>query len=157
MATKKQAQRNFAVSKEVEEKLLKLRNYHNKTYNSLFAILVENAFLSMEEAINLNKGKELEEQTLKVGFQVQQLTLMFSELKKELAEVRRENINLKENIEEIKEDKKEISKALNDEILKNKGRSEKVAAQLEKQSSKITSLEKYNQEKDKTWLDKIRG
>lgn len=150
MTIKKQGQRNFAVSKDVEEKLTKLRNYHNKTYNSLFAILVENAYLSMEEAVNLNKGKELEEQNLKVSFQVQQLTLMFSEIKKELAEVKKENVNLKENIEEIKEDKKEISKALNEEILKNKGRSEKY-------SSQIKNLEKYNQEKDKSWLDKIRS
>lgn len=157
MTKTQSTKKTFNLSKETIDKLLKLRNYHNKTYDNLINIMVENAFLSMEEAINLNKGKELEEQTLKVGFQVQQLTLMFSELKKELAEVKKENVNLKENIEEIKEDKKEISKALNDEILKNKGRSEKVAAQLEKQSSKISSLEKYNQEKDKSWLDKIRG
>lgn len=150
MTIKKQGQRNFAVSKDTEEKLTKLRNYHNKTYNNLFEILVENAYLSMEEAVNLNKGKELEEQNLKVGFQVQQLTLMFSELKKELAEVKKENSNLVKGIDEIKEDKKEISKALNEEILKNKGRSEKY-------SSQIKNLEKYNQEKDKSWLDKIRG
>jgi len=143
MTTKKLGQRNFAVSKEVEEKLLQLRNYHNKTYNNLFEILVENAFLSMNEAINLTKGKELEEQNHRVGFQVQQLTLMFSELKKELAKVRTENQNLKEQIAKI-------SDGLESEIEKNKERSGRYTARLD-------LLEKYNLNKDKSWLEKIRG
>lgn len=143
MTTKKLGQRNFAVSKEIEEKLLQLRNYHNKTYNNLFEILVENAFLSMNEAINLTKGKELEEQNHRVGFQVQQLTLMFSELKKELAEVRTENHNLKEQIAKI-------SDGLESEIEKNKERSGRYTARLD-------LLEKYNLNKDKSWLEKMRG
>lgn len=142
--------KTFNLPNQAVEKLLKLRSYHNKTYDGLISLMIENAYLSMEEAVNLNKGKELEEQNLKVGFQVQQLTLMFSELKKELAEVKKENTNLVKSIDEIKEDKKEISKALNEEILKNKGRSEKY-------SSQIKNLEKYNQEKDKSWLERIKG
>lgn len=148
-STQKQ-KKTFNLSNETIDKLLKLRNYHNKTYDNLISIMVENAYLSMEESVNLTKGKELEEQNLKVSFQVQQLTLMFSELKKELAEVKKENTNLVKSIDEIKEEKKDISKALNEEILKNKGRSEKY-------SSQIKALEKYNQEKDKSWLERIKG
>jgi len=147
---KNQSQRNFAVSKETESKLFQLRNYHNSTYNKLFEIMVENAFLSMNEAINLNKGKQLEEQNLKVGFQVQQLTLMFSELKKELAEVRTENQNLKEKLHSNGNKLDETNKRIEVEEKKNKGRSERFTAQIE-------TINNWISNKDKSWLDKIKG
>ena len=135
--------KTYNLSNETIKKLFELRNYHNKTYDDLIDIMVENAFLSMNEAINLTKGKELEEQNHRVGFQVQQLTLMFSELKKELAEVRTENHNLKEQIAKT-------SDGLESEIEKNKERSGRYTARLD-------LLEKYNLNKDKSWLEKIRG
>lgn len=148
MATKKQLQRNFAVSREVEEKLLKLRNYHNKTYNNLFEILIENAYLSMEESVNLTKGKELEEQNLKVSFQVQQLTLMFSELKKELAEVKTQYQSVKEQLEIDNEKQGALINLVNEEKTNNKGRSERYSQQ-------IKSINEWINKKDNSFLGKL--
>jgi len=148
MATKKQLQRNFAVSREVEEKLLKLRNYHNKTYNNLFEILIENAYLSMEESVNLTKGKELEEQNLKVSFQVQQLTLMFSELKKELAEVKTQYQSVKEQLEIDNEKQVALINLVNEEKTNNKGRSERYSQQ-------IKSINEWINKKDNSFLGKL--
>lgn len=113
---KNSGQRNFAVSKETESKLFQLRNYHNATYNKLFEIMVENAFSSMNEAINLNKGKELEEQNLKVGFQVQQLTLMFSELKKENAILNTKNEELEKRLDVLTKHTETNSEKTNNSI-----------------------------------------
>lgn len=147
MTTKKQLQRNFAVSKEVEEKLLKLRNYHNKTYNSLFEILVENAYLSMEEAVNLHKGKELEEKTLQASFQVQQLTLMFAELKKEISTLNNDNVNLHKTIDVLKQvDTKMLSK-VNDTIEEIN----LIKKDIKATNKEVDKLNKYNED-NKSWF-----
>lgn len=142
--------KTYNISKQSIDKLFQLRNYHNKTYDSLIELMIENAFLSMNEAINLNKGKELEEQNLKVGFQVQQLTLMFSELKKELAEVRTENQSLKEQVKSNGNKLDRTNERIGEEEKKNKGRSERYTAQIE-------TINNWISNKDKSWLDKIKG
>lgn len=142
--------KTYNLSKQSTDKLFQLRNYHNRTYDSLIELMIENAFLSMNEAINLTKGKQLEEQNLKVGFQVQQLTLMFSELKKELAEVKTENQNLKEKLHSNGNKLDETNKRIEVEEKKNKGRSERFTAQIE-------TINNWILNKDKSWLDKIKG
>lgn len=156
MAKGQTLKRSFNLKNETVEKLTKLRNYHSKTYDSLISIMIDNAFLSIDEKVNLEKGKELEEKNLIVTQQIHTLTLLFTKLEKELAELKTENSNLKDGIAEIKKEKGEISKALNEEILKNKGRSEKYSAQLEKHSGKISALEKHNEE-NKGWFKKWKG
>jgi len=153
MAKGQTLKRSFNLKNETVEKLTKLRNYHSKTYDSLISIMIDNAFLSIDEKVNLEKGKELEEKNLIVTQQIHTLTLLFTKLETELAELKTENANFKDGIAEIKKEKSEISKALNDEILKNKGRSEKYSAQLDKHSSKISALEKHNEE-NKGWFKK---
>ena len=112
ITAKKLAQRNFGVTKETEQKLLQLRNYHNKTYNHLLEILVDNAFLAMNEATNIDKAKQLEEQNKSVGFQVQQLTSMFGAYKAELEAIKIENTTLKEQLSKLEKNLTEQSEKI---------------------------------------------
>lgn len=101
--------RTFSISKVAQDKLLKLRNYHNKSYNNLIEILIENAYCQMSEAVNIDKTKELEKQKQQVDFQVQQLTLMFGNLKSEFESVKAENFILREKTEAAVKKSVEIS------------------------------------------------
>lgn len=142
-------QKNVELKIGTLKKLTELRNYHNKTYNNLFEILIDNAFLKMDEEVNLDKADELKEQNLKVSFQVQQLTLMFAELKKELAEVRTEYFNLKENNLDLKTTTEKQAKNINEIEVKNKERSTRYTEQ-------IKVLNEWVSNKDKSFLDKIK-
>jgi len=141
MATNK-LKRTFNLSIEVVNKLTNLRNYHNKTYDKLVEIVIENAFLKMSEDVNLEQSNKLEEQNLRVGFQIQQLTLMFSELKKELVEVKAENKNLYQSLNDQ-------SKLISDMETKNKDRSVRYTAN-------IKYITEWISNKDKSFLDKIK-
>jgi hypothetical protein len=147
---KRTLQKNFNISNDIKLKLSELRNYHNKTYDNLFEILIENAFLQMSEATNLNKAKELDDKNLKISFQVQQLTLMFAELKKENAEIKTYSSSLTKQLDELKATSKELNGELQAQEVKNKERSTKY-------SGEIGRLNKWAEEKDKSLWQKIKG
>lgn len=104
--TKRKTQRNFETDKETEQKLNVLRNYHNQSFNRLYKIIVDNAFMAMEEKKNEGLAEKLDTQYIKTDHQIQQLTLMFGAYKTELEKLKTDNDGLKEKLSEVEEHSK---------------------------------------------------
>lgn len=97
---KEKKQRNFETDAETEQKLIKLRNYHNQSFNKIYRIIVDNAFASMEETKSIGLAEKLDAQYIKVDHQMQQLSLMFGAYKSELEKLKIENSLLRGRLED---------------------------------------------------------
>lgn len=74
----------FPMTTKTKNQLLRLKVYHNKTMASLLETLIENAFLQMAEATDLNKAKKLDDTKLNVELHSQQLALLIGEVRLEI-------------------------------------------------------------------------
>lgn len=149
--------KTFRIAKEKNEKLNLLRNYFNRSFDSVLEQLIENAYLRMNEDLNANATEELKETAVKMSFQYQQIALEIGRLKEEIGELRNENINLKESQILTSQDLAEQTKLL-DKLKNQVGQLVAVSAEREKNHRQFfKEVNDWIKLKDKSFISKVKN
>lgn len=149
--------KTFRITKDKNEKLIQLRNYFNRSFDSVLEQLIENAYLRMNEEMNANVTEELKETAVRMSFQYQQLAIEIGKLKEEIGTLKSKNSTLKENLDKT-----------DSEIIGQKDRVEKLKIQVGQMFSVSAEREKNQKQffkeindwikaKDKSFVSKVKS
>ena len=122
--------KTFNCKTETLNKLVEIRNYHNKTFDKVFELFVENAYLSMSEITQEKTAEKLIADNKMFAFQVQQLTLLFSQLKEENTNLKAESDKIRKDFDDHLKRYSAFTKANNDFVNSNKTKLETIETDI---------------------------